>query len=379
MVRDLPDTWRHVPLSCVLELQRGHDLPASTRSGGTIPVIGSFGITGFHDLARYSGPGVAIGRSGAAIGKATYVPGAYWPLNTCLFVRDFKGNDPRWVHRILGGIDFAAFNSGSAQPSLNRNFLQEIPVARPPVVEQRAIVEVLGALEEKIAANAHVCNAAGALADAQFAARAGVWVSDGTTFAEVADIGGGGTPSTADATLWNGEIAWATPTDVTALRAPYLLGTSRTITAKGLASCASPLYPMGSILMTSRATIGAFAIAERPTAVNQGFIVVNARQPSSQWWFFHQMRARVSEFLSYANGATFLELSRGQFRQLPVWTAEDSVVAEFDAVADVLHRRASAAMQETAQLALLRDTLLPELMSGRLRVKDAERVVEDAV
>lgn len=329
---------------------------------------------------------VLLNITGDSIARCCLVESAVLPARVSQHVAIIRTNarmDSRFLQRALVNAKMKAslltMSTGGTRKALTKAMLERIMVPFPGLETQRAIAEVLAALDDKIAANAHVCSAAVALADAQFAARAGVWVSDGTTFAEVADIGGGGTPSTADATLWNGEIAWATPTDVTALRAPYLLGTSRTITAKGLASCASPLYPMGSILMTSRATIGAFAIAERPTAVNQGFIVVNARQPSSQWWFFHQMRARVSEFLSYANGATFLELSRGQFRQLPVWTAEDSVVAEFDAVADVLHRRASAAMQETAQLALLRDTLLPELMSGRLRVKDAERVVEDAV
>lgn len=79
----------------VLELQRGHDLPAASRGSGTVPVIGSFGVTGMHDTAAYDGPGVAIGRSGAAIGTATFVAGPIWPLDTCLFVRDFKGNDPR--------------------------------------------------------------------------------------------------------------------------------------------------------------------------------------------------------------------------------------------------------------------------------------------
>ena len=139
------------------------------------------------------------------------------------------------------------------------------------------------------------------------------------------------------------------------------------------------MYPIGSILMTSRATIGAFAIAERPVAVNQGFIVVNARPPMSQWWLFHQMRMRVPEFLSHSNGATFLELSRGRFRQLPVWVSETSVMAKFDALADSVHQRASAANCENSRLADLRDALLPELMSGRLRLKVAERVVEEEV
>ncbi|WP_072527973.1 restriction endonuclease subunit S [Mycobacterium tuberculosis] len=91
----MSDGWKTLRFGEVLELQRGHDLPAASRGSGTVPVIGSFGVTGMHDTAAYDGPGVAIGKSGAAIGTATFVAGPIWPLDTCLFVRDFKGNDPR--------------------------------------------------------------------------------------------------------------------------------------------------------------------------------------------------------------------------------------------------------------------------------------------
>lgn len=120
--------WSSSTLGNVVELQRGHDLPTTTRVAGPVPVIGSFGVTGWHNISKYEGPGVAVGRSGASIGVATYVNGPYWPLNTCLFVRDFKSNDPGWVFRLLASIDFSQFNSGSAQPSLNRNFLKGILV-----------------------------------------------------------------------------------------------------------------------------------------------------------------------------------------------------------------------------------------------------------
>lgn len=156
--------WPIKPFGDVVDLQRGHDLPSQERSAGRVPIIGSFGITGTHNKAKYLGPGVAIGRSGAAIGTATYVDEPYWPLNTCLFVSDFKGNDPRWVYRLLDQLDFTQFNSGSAQPSLNRNFLRDIPVATPTLQEQQAIAEVLGAFDDKMAANSKIAMASESLA-----------------------------------------------------------------------------------------------------------------------------------------------------------------------------------------------------------------------
>ena len=197
-----------------------------------------------------------------------------------------------------------------------------------------------------------------------------------STFEQVCEVGGGGTPKTGESSFWGGGVPWATPTDVTALSGPYLGSTARTITLEGLDACSSPLYPAGSILMTSRATIGAFAIASVPMAVNQGFIVVNPRDARLRYWFFHEMRDRVDEFISHANGATFLELSRGNFKRLPLRLASESVMTNFCERAEALHASAAAALVESRLLARTRDELLPLLMSGQLRVKDAEAVAE---
>jgi type I restriction enzyme S subunit len=370
------NTWPKRTLSDLVELQRGHDLPTQDRKPGPIPIIGSFGVTGTHNEARYTGPGVAIGRSGASIGQATFVDEPYWPLNTCLFVKNFNGNDPRWIYRLLDGIDFTAFNSGSAQPSLNRNFLRNIPVSVPPLDEQRAIAEVLGALDGKIVANTKLATTASDLTAAEFAVRVRSVPFSPQTFADLAKVTGGGTPSTANGDFWNDDIPWATPTDVTGLQGPYLSSTSRRISEAGLKACASELYPAGAILMTSRATIGAFALAQVPMAVNQGFIVVQPHDPNLRFWILHEMQSRVEEFISLANGATFLELSRGNFKKFKVRLAERAVMDEFAGLAEPLHAAAANALSENTKLAATRDALLPQLMSGKLRVKDAEAALE---
>lgn len=267
--------------------------------------------------------------------------------------------------------------SGSTVAHLNVADVRSFPLPPlPDLSQQRGIAEVLGALDDKIAANANLTVTSLELADAIFQRTAGELAFGSTTFEDVAAIQGGGTPSTKVEEYWGGDVLWATPTDVTNLGAPYLETTARRITKAGFEACSSVLHPFGSILMTSRATIGAFAIAQAPTAVNQGFIVVNAHDQSLQWWLFHEMRSRVPEFLSHANGATFLELSRGRFKKLPVRLPED---ASFRSAVEPLHLRARAAAVEAEHLAETRDALLPQLMSGRIRVKDAERVVEGVV
>ena len=145
--------WKRMPLGDFVTLQRGHDLPDAIRRPGNKPVLGSFGVTGWHDEARAAGPGVTVGRSGASFGVVSYSPVDYWPLNTALYVVDFHGNDQRFAYYFLKQVDFRTYNSGSAQPSLNRNFIHPIPVDVPPLPEQRAIAHILGTLDDKIELN----------------------------------------------------------------------------------------------------------------------------------------------------------------------------------------------------------------------------------
>ena len=145
--------WREMRLGDFVSLQRGHDLPEQDRRPGRVPIIGSFGLTGYHDTVKTKGPGVTVGRSGASFGVISFCAEDYWPLNTALYVTDFHGNDPRFAYYFLKTIDFSGFNSGSAQPSLNRNFIHPIPVCVPSPGEQRRIAEILAAYDDKIELN----------------------------------------------------------------------------------------------------------------------------------------------------------------------------------------------------------------------------------
>lgn len=267
----------------------------------------------------------------------------------------------------------------TVQATLNLRDLRRVPIVMPPERERQAIAGVIGALDEKVAVNERISTVALELADAQYARAVQELDFGPETFGSTATVVGGGTPSTKEDGYWGGEIAWTTPTDVTALSAPYLFETGRTITDKGFENCASQLYPAQSIFMTSRATIGAFALPQIPAAVNQGFIVVLPPTEELRWWLLHEMRSRVEEMISLANGSTFLELSRKNFKAIPIRLASDQSIAEFSRAVSPLHRRAAQATAESRTLATLRDTLLPQLMSGKLRVLDAEKIVEDAV
>jgi type I restriction enzyme, S subunit len=137
-------------LGDLIELQRGYDLPEPDRRPGKVPVIGSAGITGYHDTARVRGPGVTIGRSGASFGKVSFVREDFWPHNAALFVKDFKGNDPQFVRYLLEATDFSSLNSGSAQQSLNRNYVYGVSSRWYQPDEQLRIASILSAYDDLI-------------------------------------------------------------------------------------------------------------------------------------------------------------------------------------------------------------------------------------
>jgi type I restriction enzyme S subunit len=141
-----------VPLGEVITLQRGFDLPSQKRKLGKVPIVSSSGISDYHSDVGVKGPGVVTGRYGT-IGQVFLIKEDYWPLNTTLWVKDFHGNDPHFASYLLRTIDFQSCSDKSSVPGVNRNDLHRIPVLLPPLAEQRAIAHVLGTLDDLIELN----------------------------------------------------------------------------------------------------------------------------------------------------------------------------------------------------------------------------------
>jgi len=146
----IPEDWEAKNLGGLVTLQRGHDLTWRDRREGNIPIMGSAGPNGSHDTALAKGPGVVLGRSGASFGQAHYCEHDFWPHNTALYVKDFKGNYPLYIYYLLCSINFSSHNSGGAQQSLNRNFIASILIAVPDKKEQYRIAKALSDSDELI-------------------------------------------------------------------------------------------------------------------------------------------------------------------------------------------------------------------------------------
>jgi type I restriction enzyme S subunit len=286
-----------------------------------------------------------------------------------------------------------------------------LPVALPPLSEQRAIAHILGTLDDKIELNRRMNETLEAMARAIFQS----WFVDFDpvrakaegrnpglpkpladlfparfedsdlgeipagwelkTIGDLAEVVGGSTPSTKEPGYWNeGTHHWATPKDLSALRVPVLLDTERRITDLGLAEISSGLLPVGTVLLSSRAPIGYLAVAEIPVAINQGFIAMKPKKGVSNLFLLIWTSFAHDDILSRANGSTFLEISKANFRPISLVMSPKAMEA-FDHQVRPLYKRIVGSERESRALAALRDTLLPKLISGELRIKDVERII----
>ncbi|MEZ8806250.1 restriction endonuclease subunit S [Vibrio sp. 10N.222.54.F12] len=148
-------SFKQTPLNEFITLQRGFDLPKGDRVEGGIPVVASTGVGGYHNESKVKAPGVVIGRSGS-IGGGQYITDDFWPLNTTLWIKDFKGHDPRYVYYLMRSIDFTKFNVGSGVPTLNRNHLSSLLVNELGVDKEKSIAKYLGDIDDKIDLNTQV-------------------------------------------------------------------------------------------------------------------------------------------------------------------------------------------------------------------------------
>jgi type I restriction enzyme S subunit len=146
---DYPDDWLRVDFDHFATLQRGKDLTRDHFCNGEVPVAGSNGIIGYHDVANVKAPGITVGRSGS-VGKVTFYREDFWAHNTALFVKDFHRNVPEFTAFFLDFLRLGRFGSGASVPTLDRNVFRTLPIVVPSPCEQGKIAAVLGLVQRAI-------------------------------------------------------------------------------------------------------------------------------------------------------------------------------------------------------------------------------------
>ncbi|HCD9498751.1 restriction endonuclease subunit S [Legionella pneumophila] len=182
---------------------------------------------------------------------------------------------------------------------------------------------------------------------------------------------GGGTPSTKNKDYWDGgDISWSTPKDLSSLSFPVLLDTERKITEQGLKKISSGLLEEGTLLLSSRAPIGYTAISQIPVAINQGFIAIPPNQKLSNIFLLYWINNSLDVIKNYSGGTTFQEISKKNFRLIKLILPGDNILNAFSKSAQNLFDSIVMNEMENKTLVKIRDLLLPKLLSGEIDVSN---------
>lgn len=397
------ENWAKGVLGDFVTLQRGIDLPEYERKEGNVPVVTSAGISGFHDEAKAKAPGVVMGRYGT-LGAIYYLTEDYWPHNTTLYAKDFKGNDPRFFSYFLRTLDYQAHNDKSSVPGLNRNHLHIIPVEIPPLIEQRSIADVLGSFDDKIELNRRMNQTLEALARALFKA----WFVD---FDPVRAKAEGRAPAGMDAetaalfpSAFDGDI----PQGWKLVKLSAICTTQYGYTASASDKPVGPKFlritdmnkepwidwanipycsvsdkdfakyklELGDVLVSRMADPGKAGIVEEEIASVFASYLVRLKFQSLAWAYFGFYFLRSDQYLEYTDGAKSGSVQSGMNAKVIVDAnlsiPNELIVNAFLRTIQPLRQKISVNLQESRTLAALRDALLPRLLSGEIRVKGAE-------
>jgi len=398
--------WQEVRLGEAIELKRGYDLPSRDRRAGPFPIVSSSGISGRHAEAKAKAPGVVIGRYGT-LGEVYYITEDYWPLNTSLYVRDFKGNDPQFISYFLRSLDVSAYSDKAAVPGLNRNDLHTAEVRLPPVAEQNAIAQILGTLDEKIELNRRVSETMEAMARALFksyfvdfdpvrAKAEGRELGMPRPIADLfpdrledsvqGDIPAGWTIRGLDeiARFLNGlALQKYPPTEGRSLPVIKIaqLRAGNATRADAASADLPPDYIVedGDVLFSWSGSLECVVWAGGRGALNQHLFKVTSTE-FPNWFYYFWIHQHLEGFRHVAAGkaTTMGHIQRHHLSDAKIVLPPAELLTAIDGLMASLVEGTWRRGVQSRTLADVRDALLPKLISGELRVPQAEKMLAGA-
>lgn len=369
-----------------IKLNRGFDLPESNIVAGKYPIAASTSIKDYHKDFKVKAPCVTTGRSGS-LGSVLFINQDCWPLNTTLYVKDFKGNNPKYVYYFLQTMKLESFNCGAGVPTLNQNHLHKVKVKIHKKDEQHRIASILYAYDDLIENNNRRIALLEQMAEQiykEWFVRMRFPGYEKTEFEKGVPKGwevtkvekafkyqAGGTPSREIDAYWkDGDINWFTPTDITGSKGYFLESSSEKCNEFGVSKSSAKLFPAYSLMMTSRATIGAIGINTKVACTNQGFITCIPNKKLPLTFLFYWLKLNKEFFISLSTGATFAELTKSAFKRVDIIIPDTEVVKNYDDIVKPIFNQLQNLQLQIQTLKQTRDLLLPRLISGKLKVNE---------
>ena len=417
----VPVDWDIVPLAKVVFFQEGPGLRKWQWTDSGMKVINVTNILGdgqidtantrrFISMEEFTKTyshfsvndgDIVIASSGNTYGKTGRISAKDLPLmmNTSV-IRFHSGNaqllSDDFLYAFLRSEFFRnqveSFVTGSAQPNFGPSHLKQMVMPLPPLRTQRRIASILSAYDELIENNQRRIRILEDMArslyrewfvhfrypgyesiplvDSPFGPIPQGW--EVKTVADSFKIIGGGTPARKEPEYWDdGTIQWFSPSDLTGAGTMFMDDSGERISERGLAKSSARLFPARSVMLTSRATIGAIAINSNEACTNQGFITCLPNERVSLYFLYHWLKENVPIFQRMASGATFKEISRGVFKMIEFLQPMDELVRRFENSVTPMADQVLALQRQTANLRCTRDLLLPRLLSGQVNFEES--------
>ena len=395
------NNWKKCKLGDALNFRRGYDLPKDQMSGKGYPVVGSNGIIGYHKEYTTEAPCLVIGRSGN-----TGIPALYkypcWAHNTTLFIDNFKGNYPRFLYYLLKTMNLQSYAAGSAVPTLNRNHIHPLDISLPPLEEQKRIAEILGSLDDKIELlqkqNKTLEDMAKALFKSWFvdfdvvrAKQKGLPKADimreyhltddlydlfPSSFADspLGPIPSGWEvkPLSKIAVLTMGQSPAGTTYNETGEGLPFYQGRTdfgfRFPKKRIYCSAPTRIAQKGDILISVRAPVGDLNMANETCCIGRGVASIRSNISKDSFLYYAMLSAQTQFDVFNTEGTVFGSINRKDLSSFSILTPIEQLVKEFNNIIGNFDLKIEENLKQIQTLTELRDTLLPRLISGKIRV-----------
>jgi hypothetical protein len=324
---------------------------------------------------------IVFARTGASVGRSYFYDKKDGVLVYAGFLIKFS-IDPKKVNpKILKYYTHSqpyydwiqTVDNGATRGNINAQVYASMPLLLPKRKEQDKIVSILSSLDDKIDLLYRENKTLEAMAETLFRK----WFIEEAkedwkegTLDDILFVKGGTTPSTKESKYWNGNISWTSPKDITTLNGIYLFDTERKITQEGLKQISSGLLPAGTLLMSSRAPVGVLAYAEIPLAINQGYIAIIDDKGYAKEFIYLWLKANMDMVHSYANGSTFMEISKSAFKSLGLQIPPKHIVAEFCRGIKPIFEKIKINELQIRTINRTRDNILPKLMSNEIKIDE---------
>ena len=394
----IPGQWNLYMLKYAARLVYGDTLIAENREDGIVPVYGSNGVIDTHSAANTLSPAIIVGRKGS-LGKIQYSDVPCFVIDTAYYIDERTAHvNLRWLYYVLQALKLERLRN-SVLPGLNRESAESQYIPLISAEEQTQIANFLDRKTEKIDELIRIKERQIELLQEQRTVLinqavtkgldpnvemkpSGVeWIGKIPTHWEskklgyVSTIFKGGTPSRNVDRYFQGELPWARPVDITALQgAMYIQDTEIHITEEALNNSAAKRLPPGTVLLTSRATIGEIAITTVPMATNQGFANFVCNEQLYNVYLAYYLRAIKDLLISLGSGSTYLEVTKGTLVgvriPLPPLSEQTQIANYLNQKTQQIDNLITIENQKIDLLKEYRQSLIFEAVTGKIDVRN---------